>query len=770
MLSAACLLMGCSQSPAGTGTDEEEIKLDFPELARDLKARGYDAVIAEAEKSSDPLRQKLAIALRGVRTFAEEDPDQLWFQLQARTRLKGWEAIQEELLKQIPPDTLVAETSQLDSVRPAVHRLWRLGNRQIAHLSWSSNRKELFCGLHNGEFLVIDPATAKTVRRLQDLGTIFTTVAGPQGRDQILTQGFGRGGVKYGIMDTYNMTAVDGEKGKAIADLGMLPINSHRRPFVLAPTAPGVVATQDGRHLIVPAGESTFQVVPIEAPAAGQKRHFFAAKTNLVKDAVVVLSLVRDEGRQLATVDHYGWARTFSLPDGEELHPPRRIIEGQLGACAASADGRRVAVCTIAFNQSGKELPGTVAVWDLDERKVVFSHVAPGFRFAAVDFWKSPDVVVAGDLAGNISLWSAASDKPLSTVSAHREQIVRLVSAPEQGRVLSASFSGELAWVDPEEKEPLATPLTGAAARVAVSLDGRREALFNKKKLLIREVASGKAVHEITFADAGIGGIGMIHTVALDTEDGSILIGGDGLLARWTPKSKQAEVIPIDMQSVPADMRLVRKKRPYPIVVSPRGRHVVIWSEKHLAVFDPRTGQRRALIASNVRFLERNFGFYDNDDRLLIEYEGSPPARGAREFDLAAGKETADHVHGDVRFLGVGFATESGQFVTSGATRSGPNLVMVRDLKSGQRDQFELPQDQFMIGVSPNGQRMLTIGGPSATIFVWDLPAKRILKRFDLEITSPATSFDGHTVRIAESSSERRHMFRFHPAASATGD
>ncbi len=753
---AVTFLVGCSQTAAPAAAKAAEgVKLDFSELARDLKARGYDAVIADGEKSSDPLRQKLAIALRGVGTIAEEDPDQLWFQLQARTRLKGWEAFQKEFHLQIPADTLVAETSQLDPVRPAVHRVWRMGERQIAHLSWSSNRKAVYCGLHNGAFLAIDPVTAKTVRELKDIGTVFTTVAGPEGRDQILTQGIRQGGQPYA-------TVVDAEKGHAIAELGVLGVNSHRRDPVLAPIAPGVVATHDGRSLIVPGSDYAFHVRPIETPRAGQKWHTFAAKTNLVHGAVVVLSLVRDEGRQLATVDHYGWARTFSLPEGKELHPPRRIIEGQIGACAASADGSRVVVCTIAYNQSGKDLPGAVAVWDWDDRKVVFSHVAPGFRFTAVDFWKSPDVVVTGDLAGNLAVWSAASDKPLSKVSAHREHIIRLVAAPEQGRVVAASIAGDLAWVDPEEQEHEADPLTGAPARVAVSIDGAREALSNKKQLLIREVATGKTIHEITFAEAGIGAIGTIHTVALDTEDGSILIGGEGMFARWTPPSQKAEVIPIDMLAVSADMRLTRQKRPFPVVVSPRGRHVVVWNEKQVVVFDPQTGKRRALIPTNVRYLERSFGYYDNDDRLLVEYEGSP-ARGAREFDLAAGKETADHVHGPTRFLGVGFATRSGQFITSGATKTEPNVVIVRDLKSGQQDQFDLPQDQFMMGVTPDGQRMLTFGGTARSIFVWDLPAKVVLKRFDLGIKSSTTRFDGYTVHIREASSERRHVFRFHP-------
>ena len=134
-------------SPAST------FDFDFNHLADDLRDRGYDTVIAELKSTGDSLAVRLAVALDHVRHIAEHDRDQLWFQLQSHTRLKGWEPIQNWLKQQRPDDTFSALTSLLEPPHPAVVLTYKMPDAPINHLSYSTDKSKIYAGSAGGEDL-----------------------------------------------------------------------------------------------------------------------------------------------------------------------------------------------------------------------------------------------------------------------------------------------------------------------------------------------------------------------------------------------------------------------------------------------------------------------------------------------------------------------------------------------------------------------------------------------------------------------------------------
>jgi len=82
------------------------------DFARIETAVLQDGVPSVVERLGDS-NKRLAAALTHVQLFLEHDKQQLWFQLQARTRLTGWEDFQAELRKQTPDETLIALSSEL---------------------------------------------------------------------------------------------------------------------------------------------------------------------------------------------------------------------------------------------------------------------------------------------------------------------------------------------------------------------------------------------------------------------------------------------------------------------------------------------------------------------------------------------------------------------------------------------------------------------------------------------------------------------------------
>lgn len=760
------------EEPKSTKTSAPPRSFDFAELATGIREHGIDWAIERAEGSSDENQRKLALALRHVQPLIEEDPDQLWFQLQGRTRLKSWVDFQAVLRRQTPADMLVAESSDLDSVHPGVERSWQMTaitENPILHLAMSRDGSELYCGTSEGDFVVIDPISLKTLRRLYQVGRVIATTVGPEGKDVFVAMGHGRKGISPVSYEADRIAAYDARDGSHLVGL------SQTRPthgfLGMIPKPPGIIGISDGRELLVPGEGSAFTIVP----ADGSMARGFKPTSRVDSFARPFFCVMRDGGQILFTVDTTGVTRFFSLPDGNELHPPQLAFGGLVSSCALNRDGRLLAICRVTpvgnRKDGGKTPSGEVAVWDVEKQEVVFQRSVGDQALVSVAFVGEEETVATGSERGNLLLWKEGSEKPINALSVGRHTLAHLVAAPDNRRLFVGDGGGALKLVDPWVKERAGEPLPASAVPLAISRDGKREAVLSQKKLRIRESTTRKIISELNLASDSLKSLGSVRSVALDVPDKTILIGGIGALARWKPETNEAEMIPLDLAELIADRPPgVNSKPPsLPVIVSPEGRHAAVWSTTILANFDPATGEKRFSLKTDVRYFNRRHAFLKDGDRLLIDYQGfqNPGARieGLRLFNLAEGTELADLVHGAFQ-TGIGFMPELNQVVTSGRLKHGPErenppLAILRNLDTGESEQFPLPEGHdYILGTTANGERMLTMRGKPARIFLWDFPARKVIRRFDFDFWPRSVRFDGHTVTMIEAYTERRYLFR----------
>lgn len=760
------------EEPKSTKASAPPRDFDFAELAAGIREHGIEWAIERSEASSDENQRKLALALRHVQPFVEEDPDQLWFQLQGRTRLKSWVDFQAVLRRQTPADMLVAESSDLDSVHPGIERSWQLtGSHKnpIAHVAMSRDGTELYCGTSEGDFVVIDPGNLKTVRRLTQVGRVLATTTGPDAKDIFVSSGHGRKGISPGSNEANRIAAYDVRDGSHLVGL------SAARPthgfLGMIPMPPGIIGISDGRELLVPGEGSAFTIVPVD----GSMARGFKPTSRVDVFARPFFCVTRDDGKSLFTVDTTGVVRFFSLPDGNELQPPQLAFGGLVSSCALNRAGNLLAICRVTpvgnRKDGGKTPSGEVAVWDIEKQEVVFQRSVRDQALVSVAFVGEEETVATGTERGNLLLWKEDSEKPINDLSLSRHALAHLVVALDNRHLFVGDGGGSLKLVDPWVKERTGEPLPASALPLAVSRDGKRDAVVSQKKLRIRDADTRKIIAELDLKSDSLKPLGSIRSVALDVPDKTILIGGTGALARWNLDTSAAEMIPLDLTELIDDRPPgADAKRPLPpVIVSPEGRHVAVWSTKILANFDPATGVKRFSLKTNVRHFNRQYAFLKDGDRLLIDYQGfeNPGARieGLRLFNLAEGKEVADLVHGAFQ-TGIGFMPDLNQVVTSGRLKHGPErdnppVAILRNLDSGESDQFPLPEGHdYILGATPDGARLLTMRSKPARIYLWDFPARTVIRRFDLDFLPQTARFDGHTATLTEMNSKRRYVFR----------
>ncbi|MDB5390963.1 MAG: hypothetical protein JWM11_6609 [Planctomycetaceae bacterium] len=170
-----------SEPVAAVGSDPTGVHptVEFSQLEADLRRQGFAATLAELARRR-PVPDQWIAALNHVRSFLERDPDQLWFQLQARTRLKGWEEFQSQLLKQTPRGTLVALSAGLDSVRPGVLMSWQPNPEPVNLLQLSLDSRLLYCG-SGWDLTVLDLSTWEMQRKFEHVGRVAQVLTRTQG-------------------------------------------------------------------------------------------------------------------------------------------------------------------------------------------------------------------------------------------------------------------------------------------------------------------------------------------------------------------------------------------------------------------------------------------------------------------------------------------------------------------------------------------------------------------------------------------------------------
>jgi hypothetical protein len=341
--------------------------VDFNQLEEEVAARGIDAVLGEMNASlQEDGDRRLVAALDYLRSVLREHPDQLWFQLQSHTRLKGWEDIQEQLAASRPAEMLVARTSSLPAPLPGVLRTWSFGERPVSHLWMSTDGKELYCGASSKEFIVIAPKTAKIIRRLPVDGSVLTTVPGPNGRDYFVA---GESGAMV-VRETLTGAAIASLKDTA---------KFRNRASGLRTARPPMQTSPDGEHIVFWYGPAF-----IDRELANLKNAYrFRSRTEPASQNCLFVEFLGNA--RLLSVDDGGYVRVFEYPGGKELYPPRRIVK-RVATVAVSPDRSKLACGGFVPMEAALEIqPGKtrqdyeeiILIWDISTRKEVWRFRPP---------------------------------------------------------------------------------------------------------------------------------------------------------------------------------------------------------------------------------------------------------------------------------------------------------------------------------------------------------------------------------------------------------
>jgi WD40 repeat protein len=758
---AIILVYGADRCAATAQAADPTASFDFPKVEAAVASDGIRSVVERLGES----RQQLATALIHVAPYLEHDKQQLWFQLQARTRLEGWEDFQAELREQTPDETLIALSSNLNAVAAGGEGAWQFGNAPISYLGLSSDRKHVYCGSAAGAFVVLDAKSLEIVRRDDDAGFVLTAFPGPKGdvyaahkRDRRLRD--------TGISVNEAMT------GKEVAKLrGMRPEHTYLGNLAMPP---GLIGSPDGRR-----------VIQEEDSIAFSNRSFddlsdlvrFRGGGDRTFCRTVFMRFVED-GRQLLTADNNGHVRHFSYPDCKESRVGQHISGMMVTGYDLSPDESLLTCSRAGVRKNGKERFGEVVVWDRLAGRELFRYKLKDDPPVSVAFLGDGETVVAGGLSGNLYVWHG-DEAPISTSTPHGATVGRLVAAPDGKRIFSGDTAGHLKLTTPTPTTKQARPLPTqpTVLQRAISPDGAWEAQFSGRTIEILQKRSGKVL-AIELSDEDAESLGDIASIALNSTRGIATIGGQEAILHLRLQTKQTKLVKLDASKIPRDpliLRAIERKRGtlprLRVVITPDSKHAVMWSRKAVASFNPVSGANEFVQPVEVRHFGGRYSFLSRE-RIAINYQGFGDGgriEGLRIFDLAKREEADNLVHGAFQ-VGIAINPKTDAIVTSGRLKHGhgkdnmPKLLF-RNANAREFTEVELPEMYGdVVGITEDGERLLTLALRPGVLFVWDIATRKPIRRFDLGVDLLRGRLDGSTLvcKGRGRMSEEDYWFRYH--------
>ncbi len=232
-------------------------------------------------------------------------------------------------------------------------------------------------------------------------------------------------------------------------------------PVQYAGTVTSVAFSPDGQQTAIGAGDGTIRLTRLDTGAAA----------TFVGDSRVFAVAYSPDGRILASGGEQG-IELWNAADGQSLGPP--LVDPSshfgIGALAFSPGGHHVA---------GGGSDGTIAIWDIDTRKMVGQHLKIGAIYPGIDgLAYSPDGrrLASASADHTVRVWNVDTGKQLfEPLRGHTDMARSVAFSPDGHRLASASFDGTVRLWDPETGHPLADPFTGHLGpvnAVAFSPDG----------------------------------------------------------------------------------------------------------------------------------------------------------------------------------------------------------------------------------------------------------------------------------------------------------
>ncbi|MDB5391791.1 MAG: hypothetical protein JWM11_7437 [Planctomycetaceae bacterium] len=704
-------------------------------------------------------------ALERAAEITEQHPDQLWFQMQARTRLVGWESLQEELLKVIPSETLIALTSNLDPAVPGIRQTWRFGHRWIVYLAFSTDGRVLYAGTENGDLMLIDTATWAVQPRHLEVGRVLRVLDSPDG-DALLSIGWGRKDVQPANPRMNEMGLYLIKDGRPL----LQSISFGRVGFLagLIDDEFIPVLTPNGQELVAPGTTTTAYRISDQKPL-----HQFIPKTNVDTRAKAFACWWRNQGKRLCVLDSQGVVRSFDYPAGEEAEPPTRMItnSGYFLAWALAPDGERVAMGHYQYADKGKFQNEQVTVLNLKTREESGSFKTEGQGLKAVAFLGA-DRVAAATQIGEVLIWKKTDQQPSVRMKPQETPLIQLVGNTDGTFLAICDTQGYVRLLDPDVPIVRPRPRAPAPVTLALSPQGDRRIILTAPGVVaLQEVATSRTMQEIDLNTRAR--FKNIRSVILRGPDDPILVSTDGAFGIWNIEKNLLQVFltPMTPNTAPIQARAATDP---PCYLSATGKFAVTWHGTLLAVFDTTTGKEVARLENKYRGFENQPGFqhaFLADDRLLVDYWGYLPSRkrirGVTLIDLATGKKISDFFEGDT-LTGWAFARDRNLLVASGKLNetSTENALFTQGIEPSKIEQIPFPKDQLaVIGITHDGERLLVRGSERGQIFVWDFPQLKVIRRFDLGIQLHSAEFDGLTLRVLEFKGTEvmeTHTFEYH--------
>jgi WD40 repeat protein len=524
------------------------------------------------------------------------------------------------------------------------------------------------------------------------------------------------------------------------------------------------------------------------------------------------VALARDDGEAAVPV------KVVDATTGETVHSLKGKITMVYGM-AFSPDGKRLAACgDITDADTGKQ-KGVVEVWELAGEREVLALEEKGISlYGCVAFSPGGKEIVAGNWHNTISVWDAASGRPLRTLAGHTWSVNGLAFSRDGRRLVSAGADSTVRVWDFAGGKLVNTLRghVGDANGVALGPDGKRVVSgggeWHKKgevKLWEADVvqeplslaghkddvlsvsfardgkllATGGADHAVklwdattgrntqTFAGDSEGEMFQIKRVAFTPDGKHLACSG----RRMTPQGLGKGLVNLlDVKTGATALAVQEPTGEIAFTVSPDGKRLVTAQDQEgvLHQWDAATG-RSIVTSSEMRhWFVQSLEVSPDGKRIASGGGGSegtlekPDWHGeVKVWDVATG-ECLLTLRGHKQLVTAVAYSPDGKLLASG---SQDNMVRVWDAATGRlihtlRDHTEALAS---VAFSPDGERLAS-AGQDRTVRLWDVASGHLtftLRGHGSAITSVTFSADGkrlatasedHTARVWDAGSGER--------------